>query len=133
MFLNRQYLKQLSEDIYLTYRPEEYHLRGTRGVKAGVYFLAGVFVIENELIPLVKIGETENIFKRKRGIYTDNPSDLYLVYFHKVFDKRERKEIEKDYHYKFQEYRFRDNREWFHLKSVVLALGLDWERMNEEQ
>ncbi len=132
MFLNRHYLKQLNDAIYITYKPEEYHLRGTKGVKGGIYFLAGVFVIDNELISLVKIGETKNIFTRIKGIYTDNPSSLYLIYFHKVLDEKQRKEVEKDYHYKFKEYCFRDNREWFHLKPIVISLGLDWEKMNEE-
>ena len=133
MFLNRHYLKQLNDEIYLTYRPEEYHLRGTKGIKGGVYFLAGMFVVDNELILLIKIGSTGNIFKRKKVFYTHNPSDFYLIYFHKVFDKKERHGIERDYREKFQEYRLRDNREWFHLKPVVEELGLDWKRMNEEQ
>ena len=133
MFLNRHYLKQLNDDIYITYKPEEYHLRGTKGVKAGVYFIVGMFVINNELIPLVKIGETKNIFYRKKGFYTANPSDLYLIYFYRAFDEKERKELEKNYHYRFKEYRFRNNREWFHLKPIVRDLGLDWEKMNEEQ
>lgn len=133
MFLNRHYLKQLNDDIYLTFKPIPYRFRGTRGIKAGVYFIVGVFVIDNKLISLVKIGETKNVFNRKKGFYTTNPSDLYLIYFYRAFDEKERKELEKNYHYQFKEYRFRNNREWFHLKPVVLALGLDWEKMNEEQ
>ena len=133
MLLNRHYLNELSQKIYLEYRPEEYHLRGTKGIKGGVYFFVGMFIVDNELTPLVKIGSTGNIFKRKKQYYTHNPSDLYLIYFYKAFDKKERVETERYYREKFKECRLRDNREWFHLKSVVEELGLDWKRMNEEQ
>ena len=134
MFLNRHYLNELAYEIYKKtgYRDNLGNwINRLKGTKKGVYFLAGMFVIDNELVPLVKIGQTNDVTKRKHQIYGSNPSTLYLIYFHKAFDEKERKEIEKDYHNKFNKYRVK--REWFHLKPVVEELGLDWKRMNEEQ
>ena len=136
MFLNRHYLNELAHTIHKGWacRENTGNRRVYVGTKSGVYFLAGKFIIDNELVPLVKIGHTKNISKRRqKGFYTDNPSSLYLIFFHTVFDEKTRKEVEKDYHYKFREHRLRENREWFHLKPVVEGLGLDWEKMNEEQ
>lgn len=101
-----------------------------------------MFVIDNELISLVRIGQTGEISNRQGQYRTHNPSSLYLIFFHSVFDKEERKKIESDYLYKFEKYRLqntwdnkdkRRHRDWFHLKPVVEKLGLDWKRMNEER
>ena len=71
MFLNRHYLKELVDEIVMGYTPKMDTLMGCRvekrkGTRAGIYFIAGVFVVENELVPLVKIGMAKDITKRKR-------------------------------------------------------------------
>ena len=131
--LNWHYLNELEHEIRKTWacREDTGNRRVYVGTKKGVYFFAGDFVVEGEIVSLVKIGKAGDVSARKKQYYTGNPSSLYLIYFHKAFDAKERGEIEKNYHYKFIEHRFRKNREWFYLKPVALALGLDWEKMNE--
>lgn len=100
------------------------------GIKSGIYFLLGMFIVEGILTPLVKVGYTVNLKKRWQRISTtyragDNPSDMYVIHFVPIFAPiSELRKQEALWHYKFISFRVRG--EWFSFKPVAELMGWDY-------
>lgn len=132
LVLNRRNILAIGDKIYDQWRCHKQcrsYMKGTRGIVAGVYFFASMVIVAGELIPCVRIGQTDNIFKRKSQYRSHNSGSFYLIYFHNAFDATERKEVERYYLNLFEEHKLFNKKRssWFHLKPVIEELGFKWE------